>query len=90
MAGFDPTTPIPDEVALGRIGRQLLSEWKAGLRVTKTGTACDAAIPDAVLLSDAVVTVNGADRAVLIAGNPEDENISALDPASCVVIVTGR
>ncbi len=87
---FDPTTPISDEVALGRIGRQLLTEWKDGLRVTKTGTACDATPPDVVLLTDAVLTVDGADRAVLIAGNPVDETIDALDPDSCVVIMTGR
>ena len=77
-------------MALGVIGRQLLNEWKDGLRVTKAGTACDATVPDAVMLTDAVLTVDGVDRPVLIAGDPADEMISALDPDSCVVIMTGR
>jgi hypothetical protein len=87
---FDPTTPIPDELALGVIGRQLLSEWRNGLRVTKTGTSCDATVPEAVLLTDALLNIDGVDRPVLIAGNPADDTISALDPDTCVVVVTGR
>ena len=90
LVQFDPTTPIPDDVALGNIGRQLLSEWTDGARVAKTGTACDAAVPGAVLLTDAVLIVDGVERPVLISGVPADGTIAALDPDTCVVVVTGR
>jgi len=90
FAQFDPTTPITDDVELGQIARQLLAEWQSGARQSKVGTPCDASIPGAVLLSDGVVIVNGATRAVLIAANPQTDDTFALDPDSCVVVMTGR
>jgi hypothetical protein len=87
---FDPSTPIPNDVELGRIGRQLLAEWVAGSRESKTGTPCDGSIPDVVLLSDAVLIVDGAARPVLAAGNPETRETFALDPGTCVVVATGQ
>jgi hypothetical protein len=87
---FDPNTPIPNELELGRIGRQLLTEWEAGERVSKTGTACDATSPDVVLLSDALFIVDGVARPVLIAGNRATAETFAVDPDTCVVIATGR
>ena len=90
LAPFDPNTPIADELELGRIGRQLLTEWEAGARVSKTGTPCDASIPDVVLLSDALLIVDGAAQPVLVAGNPETRETFALDPDTCVVVMTGQ
>jgi hypothetical protein len=89
-APFDPDTPIPDELELGRVGRQLLAEWTAGARESKVGTPCDATGPDIVLLSDALLIVQGVARPVLIAGNPTDNQVTALDPDTCVVVATGR
>ena len=86
---FDPNTPIADELELGRIGRQLLTEWEAGARVTMTGTPCDASIPDVELLSDALLIVDGLAQPVLVAGNPETLETIALDPDTCVVVMTG-
>jgi len=87
---FDPSTPIPNDVELGRIGRQLLAEWVAGSRESKTGTPCDGSIPDVVLLSDAVLIVDEAARPVLVAGNPETRETFAFDPDTCVVVATGQ
>jgi hypothetical protein len=87
---FDPNTPIPDEVELGRIGRLLLAEWRSGTRETKVGTPCDTTLPGAVLLSDAFVIVDGTTRNVLIAADPESDEAFALDPVSCAVVMTGR
>jgi hypothetical protein len=67
----------------------LLAEWRDGTRLTKIGTACDGSLPDVVLLSDAVVVVNGASRPVLLAGNPTSDETFALDPETCVVLMTG-
>jgi hypothetical protein len=89
-APFDPSSPIPNDVELGRIGRQLLAEWVAGSRESKTGTPCDGSIPDVVLLSDAVLIVDDAARPVLVAGNPETRETFALDPDTCVVVATGQ
>jgi len=86
---FDPNTPIADELELGRVGRQLLTEWEAGARVTMTGTPCDASIPDVELLSDALLIVDGLAQPVLVAGNPETLETFALDPDTCVVVMTG-
>jgi hypothetical protein len=86
---FDPNTPIADELELGRIGRQLLTEWEAGARVTMTGTPCDASIPDVELLSDALLIVDGVAQPVLVAGNPETLETIALDPDTCVAVMTG-
>jgi hypothetical protein len=87
---FDPNTPIPNELELGRVGRQLLAEWEDGSRDSKTGTPCDASIPDAVLLSDALLIVDGTARPVLVAGNRETRETFALDPTTCVIIATGQ
>jgi hypothetical protein len=87
---FDPSTPIPNDVELGRIGRQLLTEWEDGSRDSKTGTPCDASIPDAVLLSDALLIVDGAVLPVLVAGNRQTRETFALDPDTCVIIATGQ
>ena len=87
---FDPNAPIADELELGRVGRQLLTEWEAGERVSKTGTPCDASSPDVVLLSDASLIVDGAARPVLVAGDPETRETFALDPDTCVVVMTGQ
>ena len=87
---FDPNTPIPNELELGRIGRQLLAEWEVGSRDSKTGTPCDASIPDVVLLSDALLIVDGAPRPVLVAGNRETRETYAVDPDTCVIVMTGQ
>jgi hypothetical protein len=87
---FDPNTPIADEFELGRVGHQLLAEVAAGSRLAKAGTPCDASVPDAVLLSDALLIVDGTPRPVLLAGNPATDETFALDPGTCVVVVTGR
>jgi hypothetical protein len=87
---FDPNRPIPNELELGRIGRQLLAEWEVGLRDSKTGTPCDASIPDVVLLSDALLIVDGATRPVLVAGNRETRETFAVDPDTCVIVMTGQ
>jgi hypothetical protein len=87
---FDPSTPIPDAPELGRVGRQLLTEWEQGARVSMTGTPCAGSIPDVVLLSDALLVVDGTSRPVLVAGNPATDETFALDPESCVVVLTGR
>jgi hypothetical protein len=87
---FDPNTPIADEFELGRVGRQMLAEVSAGSRLAKAGTPCDASVPDAVLLSDALLIVDGTPRPVLLAGNPATDETFALDPDTCVVVVTGR
>jgi len=87
---FDPNTPIPNELELGRVGRQLLAELVAGSRESKTGTPCDGSIPDVVLLSDAVLIVDDAARPVLVAGNPETRETFAIDPDTCVVVATGQ
>jgi hypothetical protein len=90
FAQFDPRTPIADDIELGRVGRQLLAEWQSGTRESKVGTPCDNTVAGAVLLSDAVVIVDGATRSVLIAADPGTDKVLALDPDSCVVVMTGR
>ena len=87
---FDPNTPIADELELGRIGRQLLTEWESGERVTMTGTPCDATGPDVVLLSDALFIVDGVAKQVLIAADRATEETFAVDPDTCVIVVTGQ
>jgi negative regulator of sigma E activity len=89
-APFDPNTPIPDELELGRIGRELLAELTAGTRTTMTGTACDSTVTDLVVLSDAVLIVDGAARPVLVAADRATDETFALDPDTCVVVATGR
>jgi len=89
VAPFDANTPIPNELELGRIGRQLLTELAEGSRVPMTGTPCDARIPDVVLLSDALLIVDGAALPVLVAGNPATDETFALDRDTCVVVATG-
>jgi hypothetical protein len=87
---FDSATPIKDELELGSVGRQLLAEWVAGTRERKVGTKCDTSVTDLVLLSDAQLIVDGMPRAVLIAGNPSNDETFALDPETCVVVLAGR
>jgi hypothetical protein len=43
-----------------------------------------------VLLSDALLIVDGAARPVLVAGNRETRETFALDPTTCVIIATGQ
>lgn len=90
LAQFDPTTPIADELELRRIARELLSAWQSGARDEQRGTGCDGAVPDVVLLSDGLLIVDGADRAVLIAANPHTGDTFALDRGTCAVIMAGR
>ena len=87
---FDPDSPIPNEVELGRIGRQLLAEVVAGSLASKTGTPCDGSIPGVVLLSDAVLIVDGVARPVLIAADRNNDHTFALDPDTCVIVATGQ
>jgi len=89
-APFDPNTPIPDDVTLGRVGRQLLAQLAAGSLARKTGPVCAGSNPDVVVLSDAVLIVDGVARPVLIAGNPTNDDTLALDPDTCVIVATGQ
>ena len=54
-----------------------------------SGTACDGTPPDVVLLSDALLIVDGASRAVLVAANPQNDETVALDPVTCAVVANG-
>jgi hypothetical protein len=43
-----------------------------------------------VLLSDALLIVDGATRPVLVAGNRETRETFAVDPDTCVIVMTGQ
>jgi len=89
-APFDPDSPIPNEVELGRVGRQLLSEVVEGSRASMTGTPCDGSIPGVVLLSNAVLIVDGVARPVLVVADRNNDHTFALDPDTCVIVATGQ
>ena len=62
----------------------------AALSGCAAATPCDGTIPGTVVLSDALVVTAGGNRSVLIAGDPDIDKAFALDPTSCVVVMTGR
>jgi hypothetical protein len=89
---FDPNVPIPDEITLGIVGRQLIASQSSpqvddeSVRST-IETACDDdAEQPRTILAEGSYLRDGAAIPILIAVDASNDKIVAIDPESCNVV----
>lgn len=87
---FDLATPIPDEVTLGIVGRQLLEQANAQPSATTARTTTDAACEDdaeaRTILGEGSYLRDDVAVPILIAVDETTAKIVAVDPATCAVV----
>ncbi len=88
-AGFDPNGPLTDPTQLARYARFVQDQNALGVGDITPETSCvfpDADNPDGIIDSIGYV-LDGIEREVLVAVDPDTGQAFALDPGSCQILV---